>query len=1109
MKVFKVLFLLILLTLFYCFAFVDKPDVEQEPMFELIFSNKSGIHFNNKIIDDKDKNILIYSNFYGGAGVGIGDFNNDGLEDIYFAGNIVDDKLYLNKGNFEFEDISEKAGVINNGSWSTSVTVADINNDGFLDIYVTKELYDHQPELRKNMLYVNQGNATFKEMAESYGVANTERTRGATFFDYNKDGLLDLFVLNQPPNPGSYSEYFGTTLLQPEYTSVLYKNVGGNKFVDVTNEAGLLKAGFPNAVSASDLNNDGWTDLYVSNDFYAPDFMYMNNKDGTFTNIANSALNHMSYYSMGVDVSDINNDGLLDIFVLDMIAEDNFRLKSNMSGMNPAAFWKVVNDGGHYQYMFNNLQLNNGNNTYSEIAQLTNIAATDWSWANLIADFDNDGEKDIYITNGLLKDIRNTDASKAVGNFVTKSADDWIKNNPNSGDVLIWDILDLDKALSLLPSQPLSNFMFKNNGTFNFSNVTTNWGLDQKSFSNGAAYADFDNDGDLDLVTNNINNEAFIYRNNTKNNYLRINLKSKNNTSILGARVNIKTGNKKQVIETTNVRGIYSTSEQTVHFGLENYDKVDEVEIKWPNESITVLKEVKANKTLEVYIEDSNASGKQGNKENQNQIFSNITSDNLLTYKHIENKFDDYKHQILLPHKMSQFGPALATADVNNDNLEDVFVGASIGNTGQLFIQKTDGTFVQQENAPFKLDKYSEDIDAAFFDVDNDGDQDLYVVSGGNEYAKANINYTDRLYINDGTGVFSKSNKVKSTGFSGSIVLPSDFDNDGDIDVFIGGRMVPQEYPLPTNSKLLENINGKLVDVTQNKAKDLNSIGMVTDAAWSDYDNDNDLDLIVVREWMPITIFENEDGKLSKIRLKDLKQTSGWWFSIDQGDFDNDGDMDFVAGNLGLNYKYKTTKEHPFDVYYKDFDGNGSKDIVLGYYNYGKHYPLRGFSCSSQQIPNLKKDIKKYDIFASLEIEEIYGEQNLSNALHYEIDTFASTYIENLGNGKFKLSELPIESQFSSINDMIVRDFNSDGNLDIMMIGNLYVSEIETPRNDAGTGVVLLGNGENNFLTIHHSESGFFARGDAKKIKMLKSKKDELVLVANNNDSLQIFKVNK
>lgn len=1091
--------------LFCCLLLAAFTNVAQKSQFTLVPGQQSGIHFVNQIEDSADQNILIYSNFYGGAGVGVADFNADGLIDVYFASNLGSDKLYLNKGNFTFEDITEEAGIIHDNTWSTGVTIADVNADGLPDIYVTKELYDRQPDRRRNKLYINQGNAVFKEMAKEYEIDDPARTRHATFFDYDKDGYLDLFVLNQPPNPGSYSEFSGTELLQAKYTSRLYKNIEGKRFNDVTVLAELVKAGFPNGVVASDLNNDGWTDLYVANDFNAPDFIYINDQDGTFTNIANEALNHMSFYSMGVDVADINNDGNMDVFVVDMTAEDNFRLKSNMSGMNPKNFWKVYNEGGHYQYMFNNFHLSNGNNTYSDIAQYLNMAATDWSWANLIADYDNDGHKDIYITNGLLRDIRNTDGSKAVGDFVVETANEWVKNNPNGGEVTIWDILDLNEALSILPSVPISNFMYQNKGDLQFDKVADTWGIDQKSFSNGAAYADFDNDGDLDIVVNNINSEAFLYRNNATANYLRLDLKSKEHKSTFGAKIIVEFGDEKQVYETTNVRGIYSTPESIVHFGLGKTSKVDHLTINWPNGTVTKEKNVKANQLLSFFMED----GKEldNKKEESKQLFTDIGQRKNIDFRHKENDFDDYEYQVLLPHKLSQFGPALAVGDVNKDGLEDVFVGAAVGELPALFIQQTNGQFLKSSD-PFGMDRGNEDLDALFFDIDNDKDLDLYIVSGGNEFEKGHKAYTDRLYINDGKGNFSRSDKNHELPvISGSSVVSGDFDADGDLDLFVGGRFLPRDYPALADSKLLENDGGRLVDVTRKKAKGLKEIGLVTDANWSDYDNDGDLDLFVVGEWMGITVFENKDNQFERVAVKGLENTEGWWFAIESGDFDQDGDMDFVVGNLGLNYKYKTSPEEQFDVFYKDFDGNGSKDIVLGYYNFGEHFPVRGFSCSSQQVPQLKKDIKKYDIFASMDMNSIYGEENLDKADHFITNTFASHLLINEG-GKFIMKELPKEAQFSNINDFLIEDINADGHLDIVAIGNLFVSEIETSRNDAGTGTVLLGNGKNEFRVIPLSDSGFFANKDAKKIRQINVAGEKWILVANNDDELQVYRLN-
>ncbi|KAA1243023.1 VCBS repeat-containing protein [Aquimarina sp. RZ0] len=1092
-----------------CFLIFTNLKAQEETLFSLLPSAQTGITFSNDVVDLKDKNILLYSNYYGGAGVGIGDFNNDGLQDLFFTGNLVGDELYINRGDLKFENISRNAGIKNTGGWSSGVAIADVNGDGFADIYVCRELYDDNKELRKNKLYINNGDLTFSEQAAKYGIDADERSRHAVFFDYNNDGLLDLFILNQPPNPGSYSKFFGIDLKKEvQYASRLFKNIENTHFVDVSQEAGVLRTSNANSVSAGDFNNDGYTDLYIANDFYLPDFFYINNGDGTFKNIANEALNHMSYFSMGVDNADINNDGLLDIMVADMASEDNVRLKSNMSGMNPESFWKVANNGGHYQYMFNTLQLNNGNGTYSEIAELANISSTDWSWANLIADFDNDGFKDIYVTNGLLRDIRNTDANKKIADYVVEVANTFVKNNPNAGDVSIWDILDLKKTIDILPSEKLKNYAFKNNGDYTFSKIMDAWGLRQKTFSNGAAYADLDNDGDIEIVVNNINEKAYVYKNNARenlnNHFLRIITKDKKHQSTLGTKVTIHYNNEKQFAETTNVRGIYSTSEQVVHFGVGAIKKVDTIIVDWSNGKQTKIKNVKTNQVLKLFMDEG--IDKEINKKNSlPPIFKDITRLQKLVHVHKENNFDDYKTQVLLPHKLSQFGPALAVADVNQDNLQDVYIGGSAGNSASLYIQNVLGTFTESDQVVFENDILTEDLDAVFIDIDTDGDLDLYVVSGGNEYISRSENYRDRLYINDGQGSFTKSSNLHLPLSSGACVIPSDFDNDGDIDLFIGSRLAPGAYPTPVSSYILENKKGTLVDVTREKATDLINIGMVTDGLWDDFDKDGDQDLIIVGEWMPITILENKKGIFTKTKTSEIKNSSGWWFSIEKGDFDKDGDTDYIAGNLGLNYKYKTTVAYPFDIYYEDFDRNGKKDIVLGYYNYGKHYPVRGFSCSAQQVPTLTQKIKKYDLFASLKIDQIYENDKLQEALHYKTQTFATSYIENLGGGKFRVSALPNKAQFSSVNDMIIEDFNDDGALDILLTGNLYVSEIETMRNDAGTGLLLYGNGNGNFTPVDTIESGFFTNKDAKKIRIMKYKDQKLILVANNDDALQLF----
>ncbi|SMD31935.1 Repeat domain-containing protein [Reichenbachiella faecimaris] len=1082
----------------------DKADNTEKKKFTLIPSEKSGITFENTIVDETERNILIYDNYYQGSGVGLGDFNNDGLTDIFFGGNLVSDKLYINQGEFSFQDQTEIAGIINDGGWTSGVTLVDINMDGHLDIYLSRELYDESPKLRENKLYINNGDLTFSERAQEYGLAENQRTRHASFFDYDKDGDPDVFLLNQPPNPGNYSAYYGIDLLAPQYSPRLLENRNG-KFIDVTVRAKLLKSGFCNSVITTDLNGDGWIDIYVTNDFEAPDFLYINNGDGTFSDQAVKQLNHMSYFSMGVDAADINHDGKLDIMVTDMSAEDNFRLKANMSGMNPKAFWNVVKNGGHYQYMYNMLQMNQGDSSYSDIGQLSGLSSTDWSWSSFFADFDNDGYQDVFVANGLLRDMRNTDAKKKFPKYVENTINDYIKANPNAGDVSIWDILDLEEALSIIPSQKLANYTFKNNGDLTFAKVSDLWGLNQKTFSNGAAYADLDNDGDLDLVINNINDKASIYRNNfnKENNYLRVQIKPTINQTMLGTKVKIKYGEETQYQELTNVRGMFSTSESIIHFGLGKTESIDLLEVEWLNGEKSTLYEVKVNQTL---IIDSDLA--QGNpapaSPPTSKFFTSVIDSMGIDFVHEENEFDDFESQILLPHKLSNFGPALAIGDLNNDQLDDFFVGGASGQSGAIYFQTMERSFSRQN---FKdEDSKFEDVDAAFIDFDNDGDLDLYIVSGGNEFELGSKYYHDRLYINDGLGSFSLSNNLlPEISMSGSKIRPFDFDQDNDLDLLLTGRLDPHNYPAPTSSRLLQNNNGVFTDVTGVIAPDLLDMGMATDAMWSDFNGDGSTDLIVVGEWMPITLLKNENNVLRKVEIPSLQNSHGWWFSIEGSDIDKDGDQDYLVGNLGLNYKYKASEKEPFSVHYYDFDDNNSNDIILSYYNFGKEYPLRGRSCSASQVPSLKKEFPTYTEFAGATLSQVYTPEKLASALTYQVESFSSIYLENLGGAKFKAHPLPMEAQIAPINDFLIKDINEDGHADVVIAGNLYASEIETPRADAGRGLLMLGNGKGNFEPVKFERSGISFNSDVKALDCIQIGSTFGVLAASNNGNLKLI----
>ena len=711
---------------------------QKEPastLFTSVPAEESNILFRNQIVDQVDYNTLTHANFYGGGGVGIGDINNDGLMDLYFAGNQVGDKLYLNLGDLSFEDITENAGIIDDGGWSSSVLMGDVNNDGLLDVYVTREMYGNDSELMQNKLYLNLGNNNFSESSEAWGIDNSERTRGGTFFDFDNDGDLDLYLLNTPPNPGPLVDIQLEDLLIDKYTSVLYENTG-ERFVDITEEAGLINTGFPNSVVSADLDGDGFQDLYVTHDFTVPDCMYLNNGDGTFTNKITETTGHTSFGSMGVDASDINNDGMLDLFTSDMSAEDNYRIKANMGGMNPEAFWSVVANGGHFQYMYNTLQLNTGMNRFSEIAQLSGLATTDWSWSTFFADFDNDGNKDAYIANGLLRDIRNTDALNKLSDYINNTPRLLPAGTAELSDIYQLEPDELTELLDLFPSEKLLNYVYRNNGDLTFTKKMQDWGINVKSFSNGTAYGDLDNDGDLDLVVNNLNDYAQILENHASDNgahFLRIKLSAKaNESSVLGAKIWLKTKDGNQFFEITGTRGMYSSSEQIAHFGLGQSNKVESIEVHWPDGNKQTIMNPGVNQTLQVKYSVTESIESQANQEPKT-IFTNVTKELGFDIAHIENDFDDYHLQVLLPHKMSTYGPGLAVGDVNADGEEDFYLAGAAGMTGRLILSNA-GKLTETYSLAFEEDRDSEDVGALFFDADGDTDLDLYVVSGGNEY---------------------------------------------------------------------------------------------------------------------------------------------------------------------------------------------------------------------------------------------------------------------------------------------------------------------------------------------------------------------------------------
>ncbi|NNK27708.1 MAG: VCBS repeat-containing protein, partial [Flavobacteriaceae bacterium] len=966
---------------------------------ELLPPEKTGIDFNNKITESEKVNHLYYNQIYSGAGVAVGDINNDGLPDIFFCGNQVSDRLYLNKGDFEFEDITKKSRIAINAGWSWGVTMADVNNDGYLDIYVSRNGESMTPEDRRNQLYINNNDLTFTESAISYGLADLGFSSQAVFFDMDNDGDLDMYQVNQLPDNRLFSRYINIPKERYQYyTDKLYLNDNG-RYRDISNKAGLLDTyAYGLSVSASDFNNDGWVDLYISNDYNEPDFMYYNNGDGTFKNVIHENLKHISQFSMGTDTGDINNDGYLDILTLDMAAEDHFRSKTNMGSMSTEAFNKLVDQGKHHQYMSNALQLNSGKGMFSEIGNMAGIAKTDWSWSGLLCDLDNDGWKDIVVSNGIKKDVRNND-------FLTVLYEE-----------LATDSKDFYSMSKKAPSEPLPNYVFKNNGDLKFEKVSKNWGFDAPGFSSGMAYGDLDNDGDLDIVINNMESPASIYENKATGNFLKINLEGPDNNSFgIGVKAEIHYNGNRQIAENTLTRGYFSSVEPGLFFGLGKNIEVEKVEVYWPDGKTNVFTNIQANRVITAKYSKSMVVAKE-NKTNDQLMVKMDANDLGIDFVHSENDHDEYQEEILLPHNVSQNGPYSAAADVNGDGLEDLYIGGAVGQSGTLYLQSENEKFIKSTSQPWVKDLASEDLGALFLDVDGDGDQDLFVASGGSEYDQGDSRLKDRLYINNGKGVFTKSNNALPNIYESSqCVKTSDIDKDGDLDLFVGTRLIPGRYAFPATSYLLINEGGKFKKAESGTATDLVNIGMVTDAVFSDIDQDSDEDLIVVGEWMNITVLTNNEGIFENNTDKyGLENSRGIWWSITADDIDNDGDDDYVIGNLGRNNKFKASEEHPFKVYANDFDDNGTNDIVLAKFYKDDYVPLRGRECTSQQMPYVSEKFKDYSSFASSKLMDILPEDKVDDAVVYEISSFESILLIN-DNGVLKRQALPIYAQLSPI----------------------------------------------------------------------------------------------
>lgn len=1069
--------------------------MKTQKLFQKILPEQSGIDFKNEFKKETEYQFFEFEYMFNGAGVGIIDINNDGLMDIFFSGNEVSNRLYLNKGNLRFDDITQSTGISLESRWVNGVSIADINGDGFADIYLSCGGNFPGSE-RANVLYVNNGDLSFSDQTAAYAVGDTGHSTQSAFLDFDLDGDLDLYVLNHADFWKNNNQLEIRKKQRPKHADNLYENRDG-RFVNISTEAGLNYedlGGWGLGVATGDINQDGYPDIYVSNDYDSPDYLYVNQGDGTFKDEVKDRMNHISLYSMGNDMADFNNDGLIDIYTLDMAAEDNERIKTQMSAMDPEKFYSLVEFGLPHQYMYNSLQMNNGNGSFSDIGQMAGVHSTDWSWAPLLVDLDNDGWKDLFISNGYRLDDRDNDYN--------------IKTRETYGQLAADPKFEAEKRFNEAPKTPLPNYAYKNNGDLTFSKKSYEWGLGEKGFSQGAAVADLDNDGDLDLIINNINDFAWLYENKSNekfnNQYLKVKLESGDaNTMAIGAKVYLYTSDGIQYDELYTARGYMSSIEPIAHFGIGEGVKVQKLEIVFPNGSMVSKKDIQINSL--VTISDNEANGKYKRPVRSRTMLTESSELIRPAFKHEENDFDDFEKEILLPHRNSQHGPGIAVGDANGDGLEDFFVGGAAGQSGRLYLQNKMGQFEMASNQPWKYEKTREDMGALFFDFDSDDDLDLYVVSGGNEFEPGSDQLQDRIYENNGSGVFKlKKGILPKMNTSGKVVKAADYDKDGDLDLFVGGRLVPGKYPFSPKSFLLRNDDGAFTDITDEQASFLSKAGLITAAEWVDYNKDGNLDLVIVGEWTSINILENSGKEFKVIENEMLANQIGWWSSLHSTDFDGDGDQDFIVGNLGLNYKYKASFDEPFHIYCHDFDNSGSLDIVLGYYNQGSCYPVRGRTCSSQQMPFIKKKFSTYKDFSQASVKDIYGEK-LEKALHYAATNFASIYIRNDGNGEFTISKLPTEVQVSSVNTILSEDISGDGKDEIILAGNLFEAEVETPRNDASLGSVL-SNAEGEFKAIDVTQTGLYVPGDVKDMKpIILADGSKALIVANNDDALQIF----
>lgn len=1081
-------------------------DTQNSPkaLFNKLDPGVSGISFLNKLTFDNAFNIYTYRNFYNGGGVAIGDIDNDGLNDIYFTGNRVKNRLYKNLGNLKFEDITDKAGVSGEKAWSTGVSMADINADGFLDIYVCNS-GEVSGDNKQNELFINNGDGTFSEQAEAYGLADQGFSTHAAFFDYDRDGDLDAYLLNNSYRAiGSFNlKKNERPVRDPVGGDKLYRNDNG-KFTDVSESAGIYGSviGFGLGVTVGDVNNDNWLDIFISNDFFERDYLYINQGDGTFDEVLESSMRSISAASMGADMADINNDSRPDIFVTDMLPEPDERLKQVTTFEDWDRYNLGVKNGYHHQFIRNMLHLNNGDGTYTEVGRLAGVEATDWSWGALFFDMDNDGLKDLFVANGIYQDITDLDYFNFADDSETKKK------------AIRAEGVDYKTLIDPIPITPIPNYAFKNLGNLKFENLADDWGLGEAVHSNGAAYGDLDNDGDLDLVVNNVNAIADIFENKASeqfpdHHFLKFKLEGKGaNPFAVGTKIQIKAGEEQFYIEQVPIRGFQSTVDANPNLGLGDLTSVELIQVTWPDGTMTQLENVKTNQTLTLKWEEAKPARSRPLSIIK-PVFTSVEED-VINFDHRESTYIDFDRDRLTYHMLSNEGPRLASADVNGDGLEDMYIGGAKGHSGSLYIQNQLGQFSLQNQQPFESDALSEDVDATFIDLDNDGDLDLFVASGGNEFGVGSQQLTDRLYINDGQGNFTKREDatLNANRWSTAVVQADDINGDGYIDLFVGSRLRPFLYGVPAPSFIyLNNKNGGFQNETKEIAPGLDNLGMVTDALWSDFDDDGDNDLIIVGEWMSPKIYINNDGRFEDFSVNaGVSELNGWYNSIEASDLDNDGDIDFVLGNHGLNSRFRASKEAPVRLYVNDFDQNGSAEQIFSRVIEGRDLPYTLKHELQMQIPAIKKRYLKYKNFNDQTIQDIFSADVLEKAVVSEVTHLATSIMRNNGDGSFSIAELPVEAQLSPTYAISVEDFNGDGNLDILLGGNLHRVKPQVGKYDANFGILLAGNGQGEFKAISKLETGLSIDGEVRDFLIKEVDGQKMLFIAINNEPLQVYK---